>query len=269
MRKASPSATSSPNSWSTAAVQAGNAPRCSGSTTCCATTSPFAFISAQDASWDSRTMVEKPVRNSEFCISCTMPERLAFATSRSMGSMSIVLARLPHDDVLPLVHARDLARTDERGAVELIEDRGPGKRQADVETLARIDATVHFIVLKPHPPAPAPRVPEACARRLEFRQLDRREQADSAHAIRHNLHRLLRRRVAEHGFVLRVECDAQLVQIGRLDRLRSAGDAQLIALSGIAHVERPLDADGIGSKAVGANLRHRLRGERVEEVVHL
>src|SRR5712691_7960124 len=60
---------------------------CNGSTTCCATTSPLAFISAQEASCDSRTIVEKPVRNSEFCISCTMPERLAFTTSRSTASM--------------------------------------------------------------------------------------------------------------------------------------------------------------------------------------
>src|SRR5262249_55448510 len=89
MMKASPCAMLSPNTSMTAAVQAGNAPMCSGNTTCCATTSPFAFISAQDASCDSRTMVEKPVRNSEFCISCTMPERLAFSTSRSTASMDI------------------------------------------------------------------------------------------------------------------------------------------------------------------------------------
>ena len=80
---------SSPNSAITAPQQAGNAPICSGSTTCCATTSPLAFISAQEASCDSRTMVEKPVRNSEFCISRTMPERLAFTTSRSTASMCI------------------------------------------------------------------------------------------------------------------------------------------------------------------------------------
>jgi hypothetical protein len=36
------------------------------------------FRIAQEASCDSRTMVEKPVRKSEFCISCTMPDRLAF-----------------------------------------------------------------------------------------------------------------------------------------------------------------------------------------------
>src|SRR5262245_37802822 len=79
----------SPNSAMIAPQQAGKAPIWSGSTTCCATTSPLAFISAQLASCDSRTMVEKPVRNSEFCISCTMPERLAFTTSRSTASMCI------------------------------------------------------------------------------------------------------------------------------------------------------------------------------------
>src|SRR5947207_15235570 len=89
MRKASLSAIAPPNSWITAAQQAGNAPMCSGSTTCCATTSPLSFISAQLASWDPRTIVETPVRNSEFCISCTMPERLAFTTPRSTASMCI------------------------------------------------------------------------------------------------------------------------------------------------------------------------------------
>ena len=52
MRKASPSAMASPKAASTAAQQAGNAPICSGSTTCWATTSPCAFISAQEASCD-------------------------------------------------------------------------------------------------------------------------------------------------------------------------------------------------------------------------
>src|SRR5215470_15156963 len=79
----------SPYSAITAPQQAGNAPICSGSTTCCATTSPLAFMRAQLASCDSRTMVEKPVRKREFCISCTMPERLAFSTSRSTASMCI------------------------------------------------------------------------------------------------------------------------------------------------------------------------------------
>ena len=86
MMKASPSSIAPVNSLMTAAVQAGKAPMCSGSTTCWAMISPRVFISAQEASCDSRMMVEKPVRNSEFCISCTMPESEAFTTSRSIGS---------------------------------------------------------------------------------------------------------------------------------------------------------------------------------------
>src|ERR1700674_3720262 len=128
MRNASPGAISSPNSLITAPQQAGNAPIWSGSTTCWATTSPLAFMSAQEASCDSRTMVEKPVRNSEFCISCTMPERLALTTSRSTASTcrgegsAIGSGFLRHDQVLPFIHARGLARVDDGGAIELVED---------------------------------------------------------------------------------------------------------------------------------------------------
>src|SRR5262249_45275143 len=136
MRNASPAAMSSLNSASTAPQQAGNAPMCSGSTTCCATTSPAAFISAQEASCDSRTMVEKPVRNSEFCISCTMPESEALTTSRSTAS--IFMVRLRHDQILPLVHPCHLARADHRGAIELVEHRRPGDVQADVQLLALV-----------------------------------------------------------------------------------------------------------------------------------
>src|SRR5262247_3648976 len=140
MRNASPSAMSSPNSVITAPQQAGNAPICSGSTTCCATTSPLAFINAQEASCDSRTMVEKPVRNSEFCISRTMPERLAFTTSRSTASMCIRFLR--DNQVLVVVHPRGLAGVDYRGAVELIENGRSRQGQPDVELLALIDRAV-------------------------------------------------------------------------------------------------------------------------------
>src|SRR5271169_2778388 len=128
----------SPYAASTAPQQAGKAPICSGSTTCWATTSPCAFISAQEASCDSRTMVEKPVRNSEFCISCTMPDRLALTTSRSTASTSgrdgscIGSGLLRHDQVLPFIDARGLAAVDDGGAIELIEDRRAAQRQADI-----------------------------------------------------------------------------------------------------------------------------------------
>src|SRR5246127_2596763 len=145
MMKASPCVMLSPNTSMTAEVQAGNAPMGSGKTTCCATTSPFAFISAQDASCDSRTRVEKPVRNSEFCISCTMPDRLALTTSRSTASICMGEGAgtgsglLRHDQVLPFIDARGLAAVDDGGAVELIEDRRAAQRQAHVETFALID----------------------------------------------------------------------------------------------------------------------------------
>src|ERR1700681_4038235 len=138
MRKAAPAAISFPNPLITAPQQAGNAPICSGSTTCCATTSPLAFMSAQEASCDSRTMVEKPVRNSEFCISWTMPERLALTTSRSTASICgrngspIGSGLLRHDQVLPFVDARGLADVYDGGAIELVENGGSPQGQAHI-----------------------------------------------------------------------------------------------------------------------------------------
>src|SRR5215468_10948516 len=222
MMKASPCAMLSPNTSMTAAVQAGNAPMCSGNTTCCATTSPFVFISAQDASCDSRTMVEKPVRNSEFCISCTMPERLALTTSRSTASMCVMRATLRrvgkgarlravptifvparlawwarrstaerqtnshqaplptlqvrrsscvlrHDQIFPFIDPRKLAGADHRGAIELVEHRRSGERQAHIEPFALIDRAVDVGAVEAH----TPRLPQ-CIRqrgpcRLELR----------------------------------------------------------------------------------------------------
>src|SRR5271165_5287986 len=176
MRKASPCAMSCPNASITAPVQAANAPMCSGSTTCCATTSPLAFISAQEASCDSRTMVEKPVRNSEFCISCTMPERLAFTTSRSIGSRGMVEAAFHHDEILPFIHARDLAGADHGGAVELLEDCRPRKRQSDIEPLALIDRASKFAAIEPYAAVPMADIIEAPACRLEFRHFHLRHE---------------------------------------------------------------------------------------------
>ena len=135
------------NSCITAAQQAGNAPICSGSTTCCATTSPLAFISAQEASCDSRTMVEKPVRNSEFCISCTMPERLGLHHFEIDG-VDAASPLLRHDQVLLFVHPRGLAGADHGGAVELIEHRRPAKVEPDVELLALIDRAIDVLPSK-------------------------------------------------------------------------------------------------------------------------
>src|SRR5436309_1783660 len=220
MTKASPGAMPPPNASMTAAVEAGKAPMWSGNTTCCATTSPRAFSSAQDASCDSRTMVEKPVRNSEFCISCTMPERLAFITSSSMASIDMGSARqaflcrfLRYDQVLPFIDARRLPRTDNGRAIKLFEDRGSGNVQAHIEPLALIDRAVERAAVERDAPRRALRAGKRGAGSLELRHFDRRHEAGAAHAVGYDLDRLLRRHVAEHAFVLLVEGEAQLLQV--------------------------------------------------------
>src|SRR6266446_5819646 len=291
MMKASPCAMLSPNTSMTAAVQAGNAPMCSGKTTCCATTSPFAFISAQDASCDSRTMVEKPVRNREFCISCTMPERLAFSTSRltaSMGIASPFLATasgrtevrhaavdapstspvLRHDHVLPFVYPADLAGTDHRRAIELREDRRPREARAHIEPFALVDRAVELRAIEAralHAPAC---IRQCRAGALEFRQLDRRHETDTAYAVGHDLDRLLRRHVAEHARMLLIEGEAQLLQVDDPQRFGRAGDGDLVTLAGVAHVERPFDADVIARKTIAMQFLTRLCREPLEHVVH-
>src|ERR1700730_9432955 len=144
----------SPYTASTAAQQAGKAPICSGSTTCWATTSPSAFISAQEASCDSRTMVENPVRNNEFCISCTMPDRLALTTSRSTASTGwcagIGSVLLRHDQVLPLIDARRVARINACRAIELVEYGRAVEREPHVKPLALIDRAFDIAPVHPH-----------------------------------------------------------------------------------------------------------------------
>src|SRR5882724_9697505 len=100
---------------------------CKGSTTCCAMTSALVSRMAQDASWDSRTMVEKPVRKSEFCISCTMPERLALMISRSTApsGVSVFISCAPGDEDIPkFINARGTAGRNKGGGVELVDDGG-------------------------------------------------------------------------------------------------------------------------------------------------
>src|SRR6266851_4267763 len=252
MMKASPCAMLSPNTSMTAAVQAGNAPMCSGKTTCCATTSRFAFISAQDAS----------------CDSCTMPERLAFSTSRltaSMGIASPFLATasgrtevrhaavdapstspvLRHDHVLPFVYPADLAGTDHRRAIELREDRRPREARAHIEPFALIDRAVELRAIKARALHAPPCIRQCRAGACEFRQLDRRHETDTAYAVGHDLDRLLRRHVAEHSRMLLIEGDAQLLEVDDPQRFGRAGDGDLVTLAGVAHVERPFDADVI------------------------
>src|SRR6478672_12024932 len=275
MMKASPCAMLSPNTSMTAAVQAGNAPMCSGNTTCCATTSPFAFISAQDASCDSRTMVEKPVRNSEFCISWTMPERLAFSTSRLTASMGIAApflgaasSVLRHDQVLPFVYPPDLAGTDHRRAIELREDRRTREARAHIELFALIDRAVKLRAIEARALHAPPCIRQCRAGACEFRQLDRRHETDTAYAVGHDLDRLLRRHMAEHARMLLIEGDAQLLQVDDPQRFGRAGDGDLVTLAGIAHVERLFDADVIARETIAMQLLTRLCRQPLEHVVH-
>src|ERR1700722_8141918 len=214
---------------------------CSGSTTCCATTSPLTFMIAQEASCDSRTMVEKPVRNSEFCISCTMPDRLALMTSRSTAERDMVvltchcehseaiqramaavpgllrrfasrndaLAILRHNQILPLIDTRGLAGADHRGAVELIEHCRPVQRQTGVELFALVHRARYSLAVKAHVAGFDQCIRQRATLRLELRQGHRLHHTDAAHAIGDDLDRLFRRAVAELAFVLGVERLAQ------------------------------------------------------------
>src|SRR5262249_60202793 len=168
-------------------------------------------------------------------------------------------AGLRHDQVLPFVHARGLAGTDQGRAVELVEDRRSRKLKADIETLALINRAVEVLAVEPRVPQLAPGVGERAAGALELRHRDRRHQADAANAVGDDLDRLPRCHMAEHAPMLLVEADTQLFQVRAPDRFGGAGHGDLLALAGIAHVERPLDADAVGSEAVAAQLLELLR----------
>src|SRR5712671_6393957 len=62
---------------------------------------------------------------------------------------------LRHDQILPVVDARDLAGADHRRAIELVEHCGAGEAQADVELVAPIDRAIDGLAIE----ARAPRRP--------------------------------------------------------------------------------------------------------------
>src|SRR5262245_25023267 len=145
------------------------------------------------------------------------PSPLRARSRRWTWSVAVRLGRhdragLRHDQVLPFVHARGLAGTDHGRAVELVEDCRPRELEADIEALALIDWAVEFLTVEPRAPQLAPGVGEGASGALESRHRDRRHQADAAHAVGHDLDRLLWRHMAEHAPVLLVEADAQLLQ---------------------------------------------------------
>src|SRR5262245_44999924 len=120
---------------------------------------------------------------------------------------------LRHDQTLPFVNPRGLAGTHHGRAIELFEDCRPCKGRSYVELLPLIDGTVEFRAVKARTPRASPRILEWSAAAFEFRWLDRRHEADTAHAIGDDLDRLLRRHVAEHAPMLLIEADAQLFEL--------------------------------------------------------
>src|SRR5437899_1985258 len=76
----------------------------------------------------------------------------------------------------------------------------------------------------------------------------------AAYTVGDDLDRLLGRHVTEHRPVLLVEGDAQLLQMRGRERRRGRGHRDLVALAGIAHVERALDANAVRRETVIAQL---------------
>src|SRR5438552_11782971 len=165
---------------------------------------------------------------------------------------------LRHDHVLPLVYPADLARTDHRRAIELREDRRPREARAHVEPFALIDRAVELRAIEARALHATPRIRQCRAGACEFRQLDRRHETDTAYAVGHDLDRLLRRHVAEHARMLLIEGDAQLLQVDDPQRFGRAGDGDLVTLAGVAHVERPFDADVIACETIAMQFLTRL-----------
>ncbi len=151
------------------------------------------------------------------------------------------------------------------GAVELIEDRGSLDAQPDVEPLALIDRAIERRAIETHAPRRAPRIGEARPGRPEFRQLHRRHKTDPAHAVGDDLDRLLAARCGRTSACgCRRTSRRSCCKVAGRDRRRAAGHRDLVALSGVAHVERALDADLIGAQSLGAadRLAPALRARR-------
>src|SRR2546429_4822527 len=163
---------------------------------------------------------------------------------------------LRHDHVLPFVYPADLAGTDHGRAIELREDRRPREARAHVEPFALIDRAVELRAIEARALHATPRIRQCRAGACEFRQLDRRHETDTAYAVGHDLDRLLRRHVAEHARVLLIEGDAQLLGVDDPQRFGRAGDGDLVTLAGVAHVERPFDADVIPGETIPMELLH-------------
>ena len=210
-----------------------------------------AFISAQDASCDSRTMVEiagaeqrvlhllhdaGEARLDDFEID-RVDGAWRWPSSRSHASRS-------YSSIRP--RARSVPAEIDGRAIELIEDRRVRRSvSADIELLALIDRAVDRRCRRiARAASRACASSSACPAGLKRGSCDRRHAADAAHAIGHDLDRLVRRHVAEHALgAARRNLARSCVERRRVQRLRAARHGDLVALAGIAHVERALDAD--------------------------
>src|SRR5262249_43498097 len=138
----------------------------------------------------------------------------AFTTSSSIASMTPMRSTfLRQDQVLPFVHAGDLAGSDHRRAIELFEDRRARKRRADVELATPVDRAIAVGAVEAHAAAAAAGVLECSGGAHEFRQFDRCQETDAAHAVGDDFDRLLRRHMAEHAPVLLIEAEAQRLEL--------------------------------------------------------
>src|SRR5919197_5382975 len=140
-----------------------------------------------------------------------MPLRLARMTSSSMAEgggdlPGSIVAPLRHDDVPELVDPGDLARVEDRGAVELLDHRGPSDGDAHVEALAPIDGALDGAAVEPNGSSSPQRILRSSAGGREPAHLHPPDPADRLKAIKNDLHRLAGSHVAEQEFVVLVEC---------------------------------------------------------------
>src|SRR5262245_10102870 len=125
-------------------------------------------------------------------------------------------ALLRQDQVLPVVHPRDLPGADNGRAIELLEDRRARDVCTHIDLVALIDRTLELRSIEAHAPATPPCV---CKRRTgahEFRHVYMRQEPEAVDPVGHDLDRLLRRHMAEGALVPLIKAHAQLFEIARL-----------------------------------------------------
>src|SRR5581483_1370095 len=240
-------------------TMAGNAPQCSGSTTCWPMSRPSASVNPQLPSWLSRTIVEKPVRNSELVTSRTMPDRLVAITCRVTGSMLVRAAvaisaasRDVYDQVQVAVHAGRLSRVDDGGRVELLDDRRALQPVARLQPRPVVHRTVHEATQLAEVDRPRARSRRLhwLAARLRRAQLHLRHAHHGHQAVVDGLDRRCRRLVPVEPLVQAVEALAQPTKLRGIDRYLYARHGQLVALAGVAHVQVVLEPDLLGREAL-------------------